>query len=211
MTGLAETPEGLARQFNVSRESLDRLIKYGQLLATWQERINLVGRSTASDIWQRHITDALQLILLFEKPLPRIADLGSGAGIPGLILAIARPIEAHLFESNLKKAAFLREAVRLTGAAAHIHAVRIEDADTLAPAIKADIVTARALAPLPKLLAYAQPFFAQGAAGLFHKGQDVDAELSETAKSWSLNVVKHPSMTDSRGCILEVKEAHRVK
>jgi len=211
VTGLAETPEGLARQFNVSRESLDRLIKYGQLLATWQERINLVGRSTASDIWQRHITDALQLILLFEKPLPRIADLGSGAGIPGLILAIARPLEAHLFESNLKKAAFLREAVRLTGAAAHIHAVRIEDADTLAPAIKADIVTARALAPLPKLLAYAQPFFAQGAAGLFHKGQDVDAELSETAKSWSLNVVKHPSMTDSRGCILEVKEAHRVK
>jgi 16S rRNA (guanine527-N7)-methyltransferase len=211
VTGLAETPEGLARQFNVSRESLDRLIKYGQLLASWQERINLVGRSTASDIWQRHITDALQLILLFEKPLPRIADLGSGAGIPGLILAIARPLEAHLFESNLKKAAFLREAVRLTGAAAHIHAVRIEDADTLAPAIKADIVTARALAPLPKLLAYAQPFFAQGAAGLFHKGQDVDAELSETAKSWSLNVVKHPSMTDSRGCILEVKEAHRVK
>ena len=211
MTGLAETPEGLARQFNVSRESLDRLIKYGQLLASWQERINLVGRSTASDIWQRHITDALQLILLFEKPLPRIADLGSGAGIPGLILAIARPLEAHLFESNLKKAAFLREAVRLTGAAAHIHIVRIEDADTLAPAIKADIVTARALAPLPKLLAYAQPFFAQGAAGLFHKGQDVDAELSETAKSWSLNVVKHPSMTDSRGCILEVKEAHRVK
>ena len=211
MTGLAETPEGLARQFNVSRESLDRLIKYGQLLASWQERINLVGRSTASDIWQRHITDALQLILLFEKPLPRIADLGSGAGIPGLILAIARPLEAHLFESNLKKAAFLREAVRLTGAAAHIHTVRIEDADTLAPAIKADIVTARALAPLPKLLAYAQPFFAQGAAGLFHKGQDVDAELSETAKSWSLNVVKHPSMTDSRGCILEVKEAHRVK
>jgi 16S rRNA (guanine527-N7)-methyltransferase len=211
VTGLAETPEGLARQFNVSRESLDRLIKYGQLLANWQERINLVGRSTASDIWQRHITDALQLILLFEKPLPRIADLGSGAGIPGLILAIARPLEAHLFESNLKKAAFLREAVRLTGAAAHIHAVRIEDADTLAPAIKADIVTARALAPLPKLLAYAQPFFAQGAAGLFHKGQDVDAELSETAKSWSLNVVKHPSMTDSRGCILEVKEAHRVK
>ena len=211
MTGLVEAPEGLARQFNVSRESLDRLIKYGQLLATWQERINLVGRSTASDIWQRHIADALQLILLFEKPLPRIADLGSGAGIPGLILAIARPLEAHLFESNLKKAGFLREAVRLTGAAAHIHTVRIEDADTLAPAIKADIVTARALAPLPKLLAYAQPFFAQGAAGLFHKGQDVDAELSETAKSWSLNVVKHPSMTDSRGCILEVKEAHRVK
>jgi 16S rRNA (guanine527-N7)-methyltransferase len=211
VTGLAETPEGLARQFNVSRESLDRLIKYGQLLASWQERINLVGRSTASDIWHRHIADALQLTLLFEKPLPRIADLGSGAGIPGLILAIARPLEAHLFESNLKKAAFLREAVRLTGAAAHIHTVRIEDADTLAPAIKADIVTARALAPLPKLLAYAQPFFAQGAAGLFHKGQDVDAELSETAKSWSLNVVKHPSMTDSRGCILEVKEAHRVK
>ena len=211
MRGLAETPEGLARQFNVSRESLDRLIKYGQLLATWQERMNLIGRSTASDIWQRHIADALQLILLFEKPLPRIADLGSGAGIPGLILAIARPLEAHLFEINLKKAAFLREAVRLTGAAAHIHAVRIEDADTLAPAIKADIVTARALAPLPKLLAYAQPFFAQGAAGLFHKGQDVDAELSETAKSWSLNVVKHPSMSDSRGCILEVKEAHRVK
>jgi len=208
---LAESPEELAERFNVSRESLDRLRKYCDLLATWQKRINLVGRSTTEEIWLRHIADALQLIALFDKPLPRIADLGSGAGIPGLILAIARPLEAHLFESHLKKAAFLREAARMTGAAAHVHAIRIEAASALAPTIKADVVTARALAPLPKLLAYAQPFLEQGAVGLFHKGQDVDVELSEAAKPWRVNVIKHPSMTDSRGCILEVRGAHRVK
>jgi 16S rRNA (guanine527-N7)-methyltransferase len=205
-----DSAEHLREQFNVSRESLDRLQAYADLLSKWQKRINLIGASTADQIWSRHIADALQLIPLLGSSPDRTADLGSGAGIPGLVLAIARPLEAHLFESNLKKAAFLREAARVTGAKVFVHAVRVETAGGLAREIEARVVTARALAPLERLLAYAAPFLERGAVGLFHKGQDVDAELTEATKSWRLTFTKHPSMIDSRGCILEVKEAHRV-
>ncbi|WP_119390523.1 16S rRNA (guanine(527)-N(7))-methyltransferase RsmG [Taklimakanibacter lacteus] len=197
-------------RFDVSRESAERLETYVSLLLTWQTRINLIGPSTRDDIWSRHIADALQLLPLLPQSAKVLADLGSGAGIPGLILAIARPLEAHLFESNLKKGAFLREAARQTGAEAQVHSQRIETAGALAARIKADVVTARALAPLPKLLDYAQPFLENGAIGYFHKGQDVDAELTDATKSWKMQVEKHPSMTDSRGVILVVKEAHRV-
>lgn len=197
-------------RFDVSRESAERLETYVSLLLTWQTRINLIGPSTRDDIWSRHIADALQLLPLLPQSAKVLADLGSGAGIPGLILAIARPLEAHLFESNLKKGAFLREAARQTGAQAQVHSQRIEAAGALAARIKAEAVTARALAPLPKLLDYAQPFFENGAIGYFHKGQDVDAELTDATKSWKMQVEKHPSMTDSRGVILVVKEAHRV-
>ena len=120
---------------------------------------------------------------------PGIADLGSGAGIPGLVLAIARPLEAHLFESNLKKARLPARGGRARpGASAMCIAVRIEDAGTVAEAIKAEAVTARALAPLAKLLDYAAPFLDNGAIGYFHKGQDVDAELTEATKSWKMQV-----------------------
>jgi 16S rRNA (guanine527-N7)-methyltransferase len=205
----AESEGNLGDSYNVSRESLDRLRTYVGLLETWQKRTNLIGRSTEEDIWSRHVADALQLIPLFTSLPTRIADFGSGAGVPGLILAIARPLEAHLFESNLKKAAFLREAARVTEAHAIVHPIRIEAAGRLATEIKAEAVTARALAPLPRLLSYAAPFLDEGAIGFFHKGQDVDAELTEATKSWRLNFTKHPSRIDSRGCILEVKEAHR--
>ena len=202
--------ETVLARFDVSRESAERLETYASLLLQWQARINLIGPSTRDDIWARHIADALQLLALLPDGVKTLADLGSGAGIPGLILAIARPLEAHLFESNLKKGAFLREAGRQTGTRARIHSVRIEEARALAETIKAETVTARALAPLPKLLDYAQTFLENGAIGYFHKGQDVDAELTEATKSWKMQVEKHPSMTDSRGVILVVKEAHRV-
>jgi 16S rRNA (guanine527-N7)-methyltransferase len=196
--------------FDVSRESATQLDAYVSLLLTWQARINLIGASTRDDIWTRHIADALQLLPLLPQGTKVLADLGSGAGIPGLILAIARSLEAHLFESNLKKGAFLREAARRTGARAQVHSLRIEAAGPLAARLKAQAVTARALAPLPKLLDYAAPFLENGAIGYFHKGQDVDAELTDATKSWKMQVEKHPSMTDSRGVILVVKEAHRV-
>ena len=202
--------KAVLEQFGVSRESAERLETYVSLLVTWQARINLIGPSTRDDIWRRHIADALQLLPLLPDSTKTLCDLGSGAGIPGLILAIARPIEAHLFESNLKKGAFLREAARQTKAHAQVHSLRIEAAGSLARTIKAQAVTARALAPLPKLLDYAAPFLENGATGYFHKGQDVDAELTDATKSWKMQVEKHPSMTDSRGVILVVKEAHRV-
>jgi 16S rRNA (guanine527-N7)-methyltransferase len=197
-------------RLHVSRESGERLETYASLLLQWQARINLIGPSTRDDIWTRHIADALQLLPLLPQGIRRLADLGSGAGIPGLILAIARPLEAHLFESNLKKAAFLREAARRTGARAQIHGLRIEQAQALAETIKAEAVTARALAPLPRLLDYAAPFLEGGAIGYFHKGQDVDVELTDATKSWKMQFETYPSLTDSRGVILVVKEAQRV-
>jgi 16S rRNA (guanine527-N7)-methyltransferase len=197
-------------RLHVSRESGERLETYASLLLQWQARINLIGPSTRGDVWTRHIADALQLLSIMPDGIRRIADLGSGAGIPGLILAIARPLEVHLFESNLKKGAFLREAARQTEARAHIHSIRIEQAQALAKTIKAQAVTARALAPLPKLLDFAAPFLENGAVGYFHKGQDVDAELTEATKSWKMRLECYPSMTDSRGVILVVKEAQRV-
>ncbi|TMJ41257.1 MAG: 16S rRNA (guanine(527)-N(7))-methyltransferase RsmG [Alphaproteobacteria bacterium] len=201
----------MLERFGVSRESGERLETYVGLLLTWQARINLIGSSTLDDIWMRHIADALQLLALLPDNTKTLADLGSGAGIPGLVLAIARPLEAHLFESNLKKGAFLREAARQTRARAQVHSLRIERAGSLAGTIKAEAVTARALAPLSRLLDYAAPFLQNGAIGYFHKGQDVDAELTNATISWKMEVEKHPSMTDSRGLILVVKEAHRVR
>ena len=196
---------------HVSRESQERLEIYVNLLLQWQTRINLIGPATRDEIWIRHIADALQLLPLLPQSVQRLADLGSGAGIPGLVLAIVRPLEAHLFESNHKKAAFLREAARQTGARVRIHTVRIEMAQAIAKTIKVEAVTARALAVLPKLLDYAESFLKNGAVGYFHKGQDVDAELTDATKSWKMQVEKHPSLTDSRGVILVVKEAHRVR
>jgi 16S rRNA (guanine527-N7)-methyltransferase len=195
----------IAERFDVSRESLDRLEAYVDLPATWNKTINLIGRSTEREIWTRHVADCLQLLPLMPAGTCAIADLGSGAGLPGLVLAIARPIKAHLFEANHKKAAFLRETARRTGADVNVYAVRVEEAG----AVPVDAVTARALAPLSELLNLAEPFFQKGAVGLFHKGQDVEAELTAATKSWRIALRTHPSSTDSRGCILEIMEARR--
>lgn len=205
-----DVSKDVLERLHVSRESGERLETYVRLLEQWQARINLIGPATRDDIWTRHIADALQLLPLLPQDVRKLADLGSGAGIPGLILGIAQPLEVHLFESNLKKSAFLREAARQTRAKAHIHSIRIEEAGSIAETIGAQAVTARALAPLPRLLDYAAAFLENGAIGYFHKGQDVDAELTDATKSWKMQVEKHPSMTDSRGVILVVKEAHRV-
>jgi 16S rRNA (guanine527-N7)-methyltransferase len=197
-------------RFDVSRESRPRLELYVDLLLTWQKRINLIGPATAGVVWERHILDSLQLLPLLPKGTRTIAELGSGAGIPGLVVAIAADLDVHLYESNGKKAAFLREAARRTGTRAHVHMVRLETLRTEQALPTVDCVLARALAPLPLLLDYAEPFLARGAVGLFHKGQDIDAELTEATKYWKLKVTKHMSLCDSRGVILEVHEAIRV-
>ena len=203
--------ERLLTEFNVSRESSARLETYVDLLLSWQRRINLIGPSTVNDIWTRHVIDALQLLRLISDSAKVIADLGSGAGLPGLVLAIAGGYEVHLFESNHKKAAFLREASRQARATTFVHAIRIEDITKWEDLPIVDIVTARALAPLDRLLDLAAPFLSAGAVGLFHKGRDIEAELTGATKYWRLTSVKHPSVTDSNGVILEVKEAARVK
>lgn len=202
--------EQVTARYNVSRESRARLETYVSLLLTWQKRINLIGPSTTADVWKRHAGDALQLIPLLPAGTRTIADLGSGAGIPGLILAIATGLHVHLYESNGKKVAFLREAIRQTAASATIHQTRIETllADPTRP--KVEVVLARAFAPLKTLLDYAAPFLEDGAVGLFHKGQDIDVELTEATSYWKMLYLKHPSAVDSDGVILEVREVLRV-
>jgi 16S rRNA (guanine527-N7)-methyltransferase len=202
--------QALFDQYDVSRESREKIEIYVKLLLTWQQRINLIGPTTVASVWDRHVRDSLQLLPLLPPGTQTLAELGSGAGIPGLILAMVAGLDAHLYESNGKKAAFLREAARQTGTRASVHNRRLE---TLAgdPALpKADCVVARALAPLPLLLDYAEPFLAKGAIGLFHKGQDVDAELTQATKYWRIEALKHASQSDSRGVILEIREATRV-
>jgi 16S rRNA (guanine527-N7)-methyltransferase len=160
-------------------------------------------------LWTRHIADSLQLLALAPEAR-RWADLGSGAGFPGMVIACALadslPAEVHLIESNKKKAAFLNEAVRVTGAPAIVHAERSDDfIKTLEGPL--DIVTARALAPLPRLLAIAYPLLKRGAKGLFPKGQDVDGELTEAAKCWTIQVSLVPSRTDPKSRVVVIRSA----
>lgn len=187
------------RLIHVSRETQQRLDSLVALLFHWQNRINLVAPATLPEVWTRHVADSLQLPALVEGAKLWI-DLGSGGGFPGLPLACSLAEQAgahiHLVESNHKKAAFLREAVRALALPATVHAERIEDfAARFAPA--ADVVTARALAPLAKLLTYAAPLLKTGTRGLFPKGQDVEAELTEAAKYWTIDYELAPSKTGS--------------
>jgi 16S rRNA (guanine527-N7)-methyltransferase len=205
-------PEDIVKPYDVSRESLDRLARYAELLLHWQKRINLIGPSTVDELWTRHIGDALEVLRYIPEEAKTIVDLGSGAGLPGLVIAIAGAgrYDVHLVESNSKKAAFLREAARVCHAPARVHNVRIEYLDPAAEGFNPDVVTARALAPLPKLLELAEPMLKKGAIGLFHKGQDVDTELTDATKYWNIDVRKHSIETDSAGCILEIRELERV-
>jgi 16S rRNA (guanine527-N7)-methyltransferase len=200
----------LAR-LNVSRESLLKIEAYVDLLLIWQTKINLIGPSTVETVWRRHVLDALQLLPLMHAETEAVADLGSGAGIPGLILALGGDLKADLYESNGKKVAFLREAIRQTKANAQVHQIRLETLEEHLPARMPDYVTARALAPLEKLFLWAEPLLKRGAIGLFHKGQDVDSEVNKATKFWKMGaIIRHASMTDSDGTILEVKEVTRV-
>ena len=173
----------------------------------WQQRNNLIAPSTEAEVWTRHIADSLQLLDL--APAARIwIDLGSGAGFPGMPIACAladKPgIHIHLVEANAKKAAFLREAARLTGAPAVIHAQRIAEFVKYAPGA-IDVVTARAVAPLAGLLTEAFPLLKTGALGLFPKGQDVAAELTEAAKYWKIQSTLVPSRTNPKAAIVVIR------
>jgi 16S rRNA (guanine527-N7)-methyltransferase len=190
----------------VSRETATRLDRFVAVLLEWQRRMNLIASSTEATVWTRHVADSLQLIALAPEARTWV-DLGSGAGFPGLAIACALADTAgacvHLVESSTKKAAFLREAVRATAAPAVVHAVRIDDfvAKVSDPV---DVVAARALAPLPRLLTAAYPLLKKGAKGVFPKGQDVAAELTETAKCWNIQTTLAPSRTEPSSRIVVV-------
>jgi 16S rRNA (guanine527-N7)-methyltransferase len=191
----------------VSRETEARLDRFVAILSVWQRHTNLIAASTEATLWTRHIADSLQLIAL--APEARVwADLGSGGGFPGLAIACALAdtpgARIHLVESNQKKANFLREAAGAARAPAIVHAMRIEDF-VKNPPDHIDIVTARALAPLPKLLTAVYPLLKTGAVGVFPKGQDVGAELTEAAKCWNIGATLVPSRTNATARIVVIR------
>jgi 16S rRNA (guanine527-N7)-methyltransferase len=193
----------------VPRETLERIDAFVELFLRWQRAVQLVAPADLARLWTRHIADSLQLIELAPSA-NRWADLGTGGGFPGLIVALAlRGREkgfAHLIESDQRKAAFLREAIRITRAPAKVYAERVESAAKRL-ALETDAVTARALAPMPRLLELAAPFLAQGIPALFLKGQDVDNELTASTKSWNIQSTIAPSRTHPHGKIVIVERA----
>jgi 16S rRNA (guanine527-N7)-methyltransferase len=195
----------------VSRETESRLDRYLDLLRQWQAKTNLVASSTLPNLWTRHVADSLQLLAL--APAAKIwVDLGSGGGFPGVVLACALAETAgakvHLVERNSKKAAFLREALRITSAPGIVHVDAIEViVDSIQGPI--DCVTARALAPLHQLIGFAEPLVGRGAKALFLKGQDVESELTEATRYWNIKPLLHSSLTGGQGWIVELDQIGR--
>ncbi len=203
------TPEACAEALDVSRETLARLEAYVDLLRRWQRRRNLIGRGTEPDIWRRHILDCGQLAAHLPEGTRRIVDLGSGAGLPGIVLAILSGADTVLVESDAAKAAFLAEAVRLTGAPCEIRRARIEALEPW----PVDAIAARALAPLPRLLGYAAPFAAltpdRPPVCIFPKGARWREELTEAARTWHISARDAPSATEPAARILIVERFAR--
>ncbi len=199
----------------VPPDVLARLQLHLELLRRWNPRINLVSPASLADAWRRHFLDSAQLLpLIPEKTEPRrIVDFGTGAGFPGLVLAIMGAGEVHLFESDQRKIAFLREAARITNTEITLHPHRIEKIE----AFGADVVTARAFAPLPRLLEFAFPFMTAAIKSgilaprlLILKGKRHEEELTDAAKRWSMRTERFPSMTDPASAALRI-EVHSLR
>jgi 16S rRNA (guanine527-N7)-methyltransferase len=195
----------LAELVPVSRETLSRLEAYAALLVRWSARINLVGRDTLADLWRRHILDSAQLHRRLPSSVGNLIDLGSGAGLPGLVLAILGVPGVELIEADSRKAAFLREAARIAKADATIRACRVQ---AVSPH-PADVITARACAPLDRLLDLAEPFLTPDTLCLFPKGERFEEELTLARKAWTMNASVEPSLSDRRGVILRLQQVAR--
>jgi 16S rRNA (guanine527-N7)-methyltransferase len=204
------TPEAFQARFAVSRETQDKFRAYAELLRKWNRAINLVSPKTLDDLWRRHFLDSAQLRGLLPEALaeaPRIIlDVGAGAGFPGPVLALLGCGRVHLVEADQRKAEFLREVIRVTGADAELHPQRVE---TLAP-FPVDVVTCRAFAPLDRILALTAPFLdpksgGKTPVGLFLKGRRADEELTAAAKMWRLQTERFESETDPEASILRLR------
>ncbi len=196
-------PAAFQAATGVSRETRDRLEVYADLLIRWTQKINLVAKTTIPDLWTRHFVDSAQLAPLITNR-PRIIDVGTGAGFPGLVLAIMDLGSVILVESDKRKAAFLREVARQTQTDVRIIADRVESVRE-----HADIITARAFAPLPRLLDLTQNLVDNETQYLLLKGQDIDEELTQATTSWNMTVERRPSRTDPRGVILQLTQVQR--
>ncbi len=199
------TPEEFQVATNVSRETLARLRTYEALLRKWQPAINLVSKSSLDDLWRRHFLDSAQLLRFVPPGARTLVDLGSGAGFPGLVLAALGMPGVHLVDSDARKCAFLREAARSLGVSVDIHHGRIEEA---APFI-ADLVTARALAPLSDLLDLGERFIGPHTICLFLKGKGVDEELTGVREKWNMTITREISASDPSGTILRLEHIRR--
>ncbi len=212
---LIQGPAEFAAAFDVSRETLDRLVIYARLLERWQATINLVAPGTVPVLWHRHFADSAQILRLAPEGRPlHWLDLGSGGGFPGLVIAVmlAECVGARvtLMESDLRKGAFLREVVRETGLArlglVDIVTGRVESAANQAKVGPVDVVSARAMAPLPKLLGWALPYFGAETIGLFLKGRDAELELAEARRLYRFDAELVPSMTDRQGQVVTLRQ-----
>lgn len=207
--GAVTDAASFARATSATAAQIADLDRYREMLADWNARMNLVGPATLDVFWNRHAWDSAQLLRLAPEALTW-ADLGAGAGLPGVVLAImgkGRPgFHVHLVESMAKRCRFLDEVVQTLGLPATVHHSRAEDLQ-----LAVDVVTARACAPLSRLLGYARPYLRSGACGLFLKGQDVDSEVAEAAKSWDIELDKVSSLSDPRGQIVRVRRLGRAR
>lgn len=207
--------EAISRTFDVSRETMAKLQDYVALLLKWQAKINIIGPSTTEQVWDRHIADSLQLTSLIAglcagKDIS-LLDLGTGAGLPGIPLALhlaeQQKVLVHLVDSNSKKAAFLREAVRITGIDAKVHCMRIEAIEQNEVTPAPNVVVSRALAPMDQLVAWSQPWIEQGAVGVFQKGRSVEKEIAATDRSrpFDYKVVQSSLNPESSMVVVEAR------
>ncbi|MFT4715554.1 MAG: 16S rRNA (guanine527-N7)-methyltransferase [Paracoccaceae bacterium] len=207
-----KTPETkFQTEMNVSRETIEKLEIYETLLQKWNPIINLVSRNTLHDIWNRHFLDSAQIWKLRPSDSGLWLDLGSGAGFPGLVIAvlakeIKAPMKVSLVESDVRKAAFLRQASHAMDVSAEIHTARVEDI----PPQNASIISARALAPVTKLLTFVELHGADHPIGLFSKGKNHELELTEAKKYWTFDIQKTASLTDIDGVILKTENLGRI-
>jgi len=195
------TADEVGKLLNVSRETFSQFEAYLALLEKWQRRINLVANSTMADVWQRHILDSAQLIKFYPPNTKKILDVGSGGGFPGLVLAIMGNVEVDLVESDQRKAIFLSTVIRSLGLPAKVHNQRIETLPNLAP----DVVTARALAPVSKLMKLIENQISLDTVCLFLKGASVEDELTELQSYSTMVTVSHQSISSANGVVLELK------
>ena len=204
-------PEEFQKATNVSRETLDNFKRYSQLLAEWQKKINLIGPATTENIWHRHFYDSAQLLPLIKKSGTgglgrKIMDMGSGAGFPGLVLALMGENSVYLAEPSAKRCAFLRQVMRETGAGAEILQAKVKDIETF----PVDIVTARALAPIATLIEWGLPYLREDGEFWLLKGSRVEEELTLAKKNWNMKTEIFPSKTGNGGKILKLSNIRMV-
>ena len=195
------TAEEIAELLDVSRETINQFQEYLVLLERWQPRINLVSKSTLAHAWQRHILDSAQLVAFYPLNTKHILDVGSGAGFPGLVLAIMGGVQVDLVESDQRKAVFLSTVIRLLGLPAKVHNQRIETMPNMFP----DVITARAVAPVPKLLKILKNNINKDTVCLFLKGSSVQDELTNLQTYSNMITTTHQSLSSPDGVVLEMK------